>query len=307
MQTPQSPNALATSPGGGRTCALTGSEIVCWGLDFGTGNSTSRRTPTPVAVAGVSGDIRQFVLGKDFGCVLYNTGNLVKCWGRNENGELGQGDADTGRTLETVQIPVSVATLVAGRTAACAIGANGSLTCWGTGYLGDGSHNVAAAPIQVFASGVTSAAIGTAHMCAAFTDDTVKCWGENADGQVGRQDTATALTPVTVLPAGSIVIAVDAGPTRSCARLLAGTKCWGTDAGGLGDGATISSWSPVDVTLVPGLLQQLVLAEDFSCAIKFDDFGLWCWGNNANGQPGPAPRPAASPRRSSRPASPARS
>jgi hypothetical protein len=90
----------AIAAGGEHTCALTTSGAVqCWGADFrgelGGGASTFAVRTTPVAVAGLSG-VAAIAAGREHSCALMTTGD-VKCWGRDDFGQLGDGTKAFGR------------------------------------------------------------------------------------------------------------------------------------------------------------------------------------------------------------------
>jgi Ca2+-binding RTX toxin-like protein len=90
---------------------------------------------------------------------------------------------------------------------------------------------------------------GSGHVCALLDDDTVKCWGQNEYGQVGRGSTGHVgdgggemgdALPVVNLGTGRTVTAVSTGGFHTCALLDNGQyKCWGYNGdGGLGLGDT---------------------------------------------------------------------
>lgn len=99
----------------------------------------------------------------------------------------------------------------------------------------------------------------------------------------GAVPSPTALP--TAEPEPSIV-AIGAGSRHTCAVASGGgVKCWGADAGRLGDGLTIETGVPVDV---PGLatgVRSVVGGEDYSCALT-ESGGVKCWGGNQYGQLG---------------------
>src|SRR5690606_21502239 len=79
--------------GAGHTCVLrTSGELVCWGSNtYGelTGGTGSNRA-VPTVVASVTGAV-SIGLGNDHTCALVDTGRDALCWGRNQNGQLGDG------------------------------------------------------------------------------------------------------------------------------------------------------------------------------------------------------------------------
>ena len=89
------------------TCALHGSELVCWGAGqygrLGYGAASERDTPTKVdttsfpqaAVVSLAG-------GFDHFCAAFANGE-IRCWGQGKNGELGDGkDQDSFVPVTTV-------------------------------------------------------------------------------------------------------------------------------------------------------------------------------------------------------------
>ena len=87
-------DATAISTGGwGHSCALhTDGNISCWGNNqdgqLGS-NAVEFESSVPVGVMGIS-DATAISTGWDHSCALHQTGN-ISCWGRNEDGKLGDG------------------------------------------------------------------------------------------------------------------------------------------------------------------------------------------------------------------------
>lgn len=89
-------SAIAT--GSSHTCALTSSGgVKCWGSNqYGQlgDNSTTPRN-VPVDVVGLTSGVKAIAAAHSHTCALTNSGE-VKCWGRNEYGQLGD-DSTTDR------------------------------------------------------------------------------------------------------------------------------------------------------------------------------------------------------------------
>jgi RHS repeat-associated protein len=125
---------------------------------------------------------------------------------------------------------------------------------------------------------------GASHSCAVFAG-TVKCWGINANGELGDNSTTQRLTPTGVAGITN-AIAVSAGYKHSCALLSDGTvECWGYNGfGQLGDGTTTQRLTPVAVSGITNAT-QISAGRNHSCA-RLADGTIKCWGDNATGQIG---------------------
>jgi alpha-tubulin suppressor-like RCC1 family protein len=144
-------------------------------------------------------------------------------------------------------------------------------------------------PVDVvgLSSGVRMVAVGHYYTCAVLNDDTAKCWGYNGYGQLGDGTTATRNTPVDVVGFGGGVRSIDAGENHTCAvRDDGAVKCWGYNGyGQLGDGTTINSNVPVDVSGLNSGVRIVSAGHNHTCAVR-DDGATKCWGYNGFGQLG---------------------
>jgi cysteine-rich repeat protein len=150
--------------------------------------------------------------GRGHTCALLDD-ESVKCWGLNNQGQLGLGDTTSrGALREQMGNALPIVDLGTGRTA-------------------------------------TSVVAGTYHTCAILDDATLKCWGSN-DGKLGLGDSAARgnapgtmgdALPAVRLGTGRHAVSLALGTSHTCALLDDGAvKCWGSDAKvlGIGDGVS---------------------------------------------------------------------
>ena len=246
--------AVAISTGTFHTCALVVDGTArCWGLNLdgqvGDGTITSRRQ-VPTAVTGLTG-ATAISAGGGHTCARRNDSS-VRCWGRNDDGEIGNNTLIDSAEPAAVSGPSSALTVVAGDFHTCAVLNDGSASCWGRndlGQLGDGTttdRQVPTAASGLF--GVASLGAGNDHTCALLADGTARCWGDNLSGQLGDGTTSQRLTPVAVFGLAGAV-AISASTSHTCAVLADGaTRCWGDNAfSQLGDGTTTDRLTPTAV------------------------------------------------------------
>ncbi len=137
---------------------------------------------------------------------------------------------------------------------------------------------------------VQKAAAGMGHTCAITRSGALKCWGDNASGQLGDGSTERRSTPVDVLGLGGAVQAVALGQTHTCALVDGGVKCWGNNIQGqlgVGDAALPASSTPRTVSGLDSGVLAISAREMTTCAV-LEDGTAQCWGNNSSGQLGAA-------------------
>jgi alpha-tubulin suppressor-like RCC1 family protein len=255
------------SAGVAHSCAMTINPdrsvtgIRCWGDNtFGALGDGSTTTSVGATVQLPVG--KRFVsvsAGDGYTCALASASD-VWCWGRNDDGQLGDGT----RTNRLVPVPVSgtlrfdtTFAIIAGGGYACGRAAAGSLYCWGrndAGQLGDGTLAVRTEPTAVAGMlSIATASAGGSHTCAITITSATYCWGNNASGQLGIGTSVTyANTPQLV--GGQTFRAIAAGSAHTCALAVlpaynSPAWCWGANADGqLGDGTTTNRATPVAVS-----------------------------------------------------------
>jgi prepilin-type N-terminal cleavage/methylation domain-containing protein len=278
--------------GGGYGCAVASGAAKCWGKNTNgqLGDGTTANRTTPVQITGLTSGVTAVTAGESHACALLTTG-AVKCWGKNTNGQLGDG------TLTQSTTPVQVSSLTSGVTAiaaggshTCALLTTGAVRCWGlntNGQLGDGTTTQRTTPVQVssLTSGVTKIAAGDAHSCAVVSG-AAQCWGWNIVGQLGDGSTTQRTTPVQVSGLTSGVTDVAAGvATASCAVVSGSARCWGWNQFfQLGDGTSTSRNTPVQVTGLTSGVSQISIGNN-GCAVLTTG-AMRCWGDGGNGTNG---------------------
>jgi cysteine-rich repeat protein len=150
--------------------------------------------------------------------------------------------------------------------------------------------------------GVERFGLGGAHTCAVDYFGDVRCWGDNAHGQLGYaslgvQNVGANITPIAFnrdVSIGAPVNRIELGMDHTCAVTNVGeVYCWGrNDAGQLGYGHTDDlgdepGEAPSDVGPVPLGAAALSIAagRDHTCALLVNG-ELRCWGGGARGQLG---------------------
>jgi alpha-tubulin suppressor-like RCC1 family protein len=248
----------------------------------------------------------------------------IKCWGYNASGQLGLGNTtnqgvnsnEMGDNLDAVDLGsgIKATAIAAGGNHTCAILDNESIKCWGanasgqlgigdTNNRGDGSNPMGDdLPVVDLGSERTAKVIvaGGSHTCTILDDSSIKCWGENDQGQLGLGNTTDSLNASVVdMGSGITAKAIAAGESHTCAILNnSAIKCWGrANEGQMG----LYKWNENigDETSEMGVTGQddltnigtgrtavaIAAGKNHNCAI-LDNSSIKCWGANTSGQLG---------------------
>lgn len=132
-------NAAQVVAGQDFACArsFTGT-VQCWGDnqqgELGNGTTTTARVTTPVT-AGLSGPAVSIAAGDFHVCAILQ-GGVVQCWGRNFDGQVGNGTTSAVVSTPTGTTPaLSAVSLHMGRGWSCARDASNAVSCWGDNDL----------------------------------------------------------------------------------------------------------------------------------------------------------------------------
>ncbi|MFN3201590.1 MAG: thrombospondin type 3 repeat-containing protein, partial [Bradymonadia bacterium] len=270
------------SPGQRHMCALfDNGRIKCWGNNgdgnLGQGDSQHRGDNAnemgdnlPYVDLGTENGqpllASQVASGGEYACALLTNGR-VKCWGDNNQGQLGLGDlADRGDDANEM-------------------GDNLPYVDLGTNDQG--------APLTV----VQLNAYG-AHTCAVFDDNRLKCWGLNDRGRLGLGNTQENQgddpnemgdnLPFVNLGSNRTVQALSVRGSGTCVLLdNGGVKCWGYNGNGnLGIGNQsdrgynndMGNFLP-EVNLGDGVNVAGLMSNTFASCVLTDDGRVKCWGD----------------------------
>jgi len=252
----------AIAAGARHTCAIQPlGDVWCWGdnSQWQVGAGAAAIAVSPNAVQGEQGQaaygIRLVSAGDSHSCVVTGNGE-AHCWGGNDHGQLGTGAAGgVFNTPQRVQLDAPVTSISGGRAHTCALLVGGAARCWGAngaGQLGNDTGVDAATPVTPKLEGalkVLELSAGGDTTCAVTEDRFLRCWGDNARGQVGDGTALPRFSPVLVRGLTSNVRSVSVGASSTCAVTLAGKSyCWGrNDQGQLGDGTNTDRSQPVEV------------------------------------------------------------
>ncbi|MEM9189508.1 MAG: hypothetical protein AAGF12_10050 [Myxococcota bacterium] len=248
------------SAGYSYTCAIRDGTVECFG-DGPEGQLGHAAVPSRAAVdLDVDAPMVGVSAGPYHACawVGEDDGGAAFCWGRDEVGQIGSGEAAGSALTPRPVVDTSGATtgfrvVTAGTDHSCGIRSSGTLWCWGGnewGQLGDGASDRAVATEVSAMAGAgdwTDVSAGHFFTCG-VRGGGLFCWGANGSRQLGEgteEETRSEPTPIAH-PDGRRWVEVDASRSRE---------------------------------VLPGVPTGHVCATD--------DIGeLYCWGSQSHGQVG---------------------
>ena len=275
-------------------CALMKDGTVrCWGANIegqlGVGKTMDEllETYTPLAVEGLTDVEKLWAMASYCWSGSYSEGTTdtmcarkkggkVLCWGHND---LIFGDGKREKSTKPVEVAAleGIVDIDAHCGTACAVMADRSVKCWGSGVfgqIGDGDKKNRDVPTPVKdLAGAAEVGCGQNHCCARKDDGTVWCWGYNSSGQCGDGTREKRMAPVQVKEVAKATgLAVTTN--GACALVEGGTViCWGD---GFYKGPAVVEGA-TDVVAIDG--------EGLVCGVTKGGTAL-CWGPNTWGQLG---------------------
>ena len=214
--------------------------------------------------------------------------SFLYSWGRNDYGQLGQGNTNNYST------PVQVGSLSTWSQIGCgystsAIKTDGTLWSCGNnqtfGALGNNSTTNQSSFVQigVLSNWARLSVGGYNYVSAIKTDGSLWSWGRNYSGQLGQGNTTNYSSPVQV---GALTswVTVNCGYNHTGAIKSDGTLwTWGSNFfGQLGLNTTTLYSSPVQVGTVSNWAQVQCGNQYYTIALQSNGT-LWAWGYNGYG------------------------
>ena len=293
--------------------------IFTWGSNGAgqLGDGTTTNSSLPIDITSNfnlgSGEIITLISLGEFHSLATTSEGRIFTWGYNGDGELGDG------TTTNSSIPIDITSnfnLNVGETVinvslggyhSSVITSEGRIFTWGangSGKLGDGTTTNSSLPIDItsnfsLTSGeiITSISLGVSHSSAITSEGRIFTWGRGNYGQLGDGGTTDSLLPIDItsnfnLNEGELITNDSLGYRHSSAitseeRIFT----WGYNVDGeLGDGTTINSSLPIDITnnfnLDTGESISMIYLGDYHSSIITSEGVIFTWGFNAYGELG---------------------
>jgi alpha-tubulin suppressor-like RCC1 family protein len=262
---------------------------------FGAGNDGGTNNPDALADGSSDPDasipkvqVVQLGAGDNFACGRRVDGTVM-CWGRGDDGRLGDGNANDAAKPILVRDIADAIDLAVGDDHSCIVRKSGTVSCWGEnqyGQIGNGTTNEARLPLPV--TGLVDAEkvfVGGESSCALKKDHTVVCWGNNTSGQLGDGTLEERHQPVAVKNLTNVKT-LALGFATACALLDSGdVHCWGdNDEGQAGSGTPGTDLK--EPAKVPSLAGVTAIGSGPSsghvCAVLASG-AVQCWGYGERG------------------------
>ncbi|WP_186644039.1 RCC1 domain-containing protein [Fluviispira vulneris] len=132
--------------------------------------------------------------------------------------------------------------------------------------------------------------MGDISSCVVMSSGKVKCWGFNANFQLGNTAAGTTnqKTPVIADILQENAVSISAGYLQTCAYLSSGMKCWGAQSKGI-LGNQVDSLTPAQTPQVVQNLggqqiKMMAIGDLHMCVLFSSTQSVSCWGQNTQMQ-----------------------
>ncbi|MCX6016954.1 MAG: cadherin-like beta sandwich domain-containing protein, partial [Chloroflexi bacterium] len=309
-------DAVDVSHSSSSICIVHADETAgCMGYNqgsFGNGTKNNASTVLTPVIEYLGGPpmrgIRQMVNADSHGCAVMTNGT-VRCWGRNIDGELGNGTTTASFVPVTVTgITNAVQVALTYEGGSCALLSSRNVQCWGNaGTPIVGASSSPSIPVTVLTSaggaalgGIVELRGSERYVCGLTAAGEQYCWGaSNQNYYLAGNGTDT--DPAFYYPVRaqriedqsdlSGVVQVAPAERANCAVMADGTvRCWGSNRfGQVGVGDTTNYSRAVTVTLDTGGVLTGVVDMGYTgetmCALT--SVGrVYCWGQGSYWQIG---------------------
>ena len=178
-------------------------ELMTWGRNnfgqLGLGTATATYS-SPTAVTAISG-VAEIVAGTGHVVARLSNGD-VYTWGRNDNGQLGQGDTVARNTPTQIVSLSNVSQVACGDGYSMALTTGGLVYVWGDNnyaQLGDGGTTDNPSPMVVSGiANVTQIAAGQRFALALNTSNQILGWGVNQYDQIDSGQSSLVFAPFLI-------------------------------------------------------------------------------------------------------------
>ena len=257
-------------------------------------------------------DVKQIALGKKFTCAIVGEHSALKCFGINDQGQLGNpikfSTVDPVPVLdaENENAPILEARqITAGENHACALLKSGRAICWGNNSYGQ-SGNPSTDGYQVktvkeneksprpFQGIQTIVAGGNSTCIIANEDHSLFCFGERFGSTKKINWVPEKIDVAGEVDVLSQVKQVVLGNGFGCALIRSQVFCWGNnDHHQLGSNTQTTSTTKATAVEISypiksplNKIESITAGDQHACALHRDEGTVFCWGDNTYGQLG---------------------
>jgi alpha-tubulin suppressor-like RCC1 family protein len=261
--------------------------VNCWGsnADGQLGDATAIATaPSIPPMNDLFTGVEAIAAGGEHTCALMKAGG-VRCWGHNDDGELGDGSSMPRAMPPATDVLTGVKAISAGLNHSCALTEIGGVRCWGNDTYGQ----LGGTAMTDVLTAVKAIAAGGKHTCALTETGGVRCWGDNTAGQLGSASTVYCLNPTYSFPYPVHTSCRTTPPTSDVLTGVSAIAAGGSDTYVLMDTGLVRSLESNSTTDLLMGATVIAAGPNHACALVGAG-GVRCWGpaygSNRHGQLG---------------------